>query len=380
MRISQRELHTTLRYTILSLLVLMAGLVSTGAVQAQPPALPTVIPGLPGNAATAATGEVVSDQKLGSVLFFNYYISDSLSSSINTRISITNTNPVQDITVHVFMVDAWTCNTADFFLCLTRNQTSTFIVSDVDPNTAGYIVAVAVDSDGKPTSFNYLAGEEYAVTPTGHRYGLSAVAAARRDGLASSPINSDGVSATIFFNGTQYDSLPQALMLDSFPSQTSAPGSSIGDSRMYIYSPASDLLNGSGRFAGTLFFLIFDDQENAFSGQVALNCYLASDKHRISSIRTAPNLSSIVPPGRTGWARFYAAGSMTVTSNTTGGTRNLDGAPLLGATATRIGSYNGGHNLRYLTSFAQGFSISIPVIAPDCGPASFRQTDNGSSI
>jgi hypothetical protein len=31
-------------------------------------------------------------------------------------------------------------------------------------------------------------------------------------------------------------------MLDSFPSQTSSPGSSIGDTRMYVYSPINDLL------------------------------------------------------------------------------------------------------------------------------------------
>jgi hypothetical protein len=378
MRISHRGLHTT-PLLILALLTVVS-LLHNPAIAQSPPPFPTVIQGLPGAPTTAALGQAVSDSKLGSVLFYNYYVSDSLSSTINTRISITNTNPVQDIAVHIFMVDSTTCNTADFFICLTRNQTSTFVVSDLDPNTAGYIVAVAVDSEGKPTSFNYLAGEEYAVTPTGHRYGLAAVAAARRDGLASSPLNSDGVSSTIFFNGTQYDFLPQATMLDSFPSQTSAPGSSLGDTRMYIYSPATDLLNGSGRFVGNLFFLIFDDQENSFSGQVGLNCYLTSDKHRISSIRTAPNLSTIVPPGRTGWARFYAVGAMTVTSNTVGGTKNLDGAPLLGATATKIGSYNGGHNLRYLTSFAQGFSISIPVIQPDCGPTDFLPAINGGSI
>jgi hypothetical protein len=80
-------------------------------VAAQIPPLPTVIPGLNGNAASAATGNAVSDQKLGSVLFLNYYISDSLSATINTRISLTNANPVQDIAVHIFMVDSVNCTT-----------------------------------------------------------------------------------------------------------------------------------------------------------------------------------------------------------------------------------------------------------------------------
>jgi len=344
------------------------------------------LPGIPGSSdavrrASMTPGEVVSDIKLGSVLFFNYYVSDSLSSSINTRVSLTNANPIQDIAIHIFLVDTTTCNTADFYICLTRNQTTTFVLSDVDPDTAGYLLAVAVDSEGKPTSFNYLAGEQYTVAPTGHRYGMAAISAARLDGVnSSSPVNSDSISSTLFFNGSQYDYLPQSLMIDSFPSQTSSPGSPIGDTRMYVYSPLSSLLSGSGSFAGTLFFLIFDDQENSFSGQLALNCYISSDKQRISSVRTAPNLSTIVPSGRTGWARFYAVGALNVISNTTGGTRTLDGAPLLGSSATRMGAFNGGRNLRFLTSFAQGFSITIPVIHPDCGPTDYLPQTNGSSI
>ena len=342
----------------------------------------TTIAGLPGSHQTATTGSTVGDIKPGSVLFYNYYVSDSLSSTIDTRITITNTNPTSPVIVHIFMVDSISCNIADFFVCLTQNQTTAFLVSDLDPDTSGYIVAVAVDSLGRPTSFNYLAGEEYAVAPTGHRFGLSAVSAARLDGATvSSPLNSNVVTSTMFFNGAQYDYLPQAVMLDGFPSQTSAPGLSLGDTRLYLYSPLNDLATGGRGFSGNVFFLIFDDQENGFSGQLPLSCYLASDKHRISSVRTVPNLASVVPPGRSGWARFYAVGSYTVASNTSGGSRTLDGAPLLGATATRIGAFNGGHNLRYLTTFVQGFSITIPVISPpECDISEYIPAASGSSI
>lgn len=342
----------------------------------------TTIAGLPGDHKVATTGNTVNDIKTGSVLFYNHYISDSLSSTIDTRVSITNTHPTSSVTVHVFMIDSITCTTADFFVCLTRNQTVTFLVSDLDPDTSGYLLAVAVDSLGRPTSFNYLAGEQYVVAPTGHRFGLSAVAAARLDGSSfSSPINSDGVTSTLFFNGSQYDYLPQSVMLDSFPSQTSAPGLSIGDTRLYLYSPLNNLVTAGSRFSGNVFFLIFDDEENGFSGQLPLSCYLASDKQRISSVRTVPNLGSVVPAGRTGWARFYSIGSLTITSNVTGGQKTLDGVPLLGATATRVAAFNGGHNLRYLTTFVQGFSITIPVISPpECDATGYVPTGNGSSI
>ncbi|HKE03114.1 MAG TPA: hypothetical protein VKE91_03595, partial [Blastocatellia bacterium] len=121
------------------------------------------IPGLPGGAAVAAQGLGVSENKLGSVLFFNYYTSDAASSQVDSRVNITNVNSVQDVVVHIFFVDSVTCNIADSFLCLTGNQTSSFATSDIDPNVTGYIVVVAVDSLGRPASFNYLAGDELVV-------------------------------------------------------------------------------------------------------------------------------------------------------------------------------------------------------------------------
>ena len=374
---SGRQIRQTPATVLILLTLGLVVLMSTVTLAQQ-----TSIPGLPGSHATATSGNTVNDIKPGSVLFYNYYVSDSLSSTIDTRISITNTNPTSSVTVHIFMVDSITCTIADFFVCLTQNQTVTFIVSDIDPDTAGYVLAVAVDSLGRPTSFNYLAGEEFVVAPTGHRFGLSAVAAARLDGAyVSSPTNSDIVTSTLFFNGSQYDYLPQSLMLDSFPSQTAAPGLSLGDTRLYLYSPLHSLVVPGRNFSGNLFFLIFNDNENGFSGQLPLSCYLASDKQRISSVRTVPNLGSVVPAGRTGWARFYAVGTMTIPSDVTGGQKVLDGTPLLGATATRIGSFNGGHNLRFLTTFVQGFSITIPVISPpECDSSDYIPAGNGSSI
>jgi hypothetical protein len=342
--------------------------------------LPQTIPGLPGNAADAALGLGVSENKLGSVLFYNYYTSDALSAQINTRISITNANPTQDIAVHFFFVDSVTCNVADVFTCLTKNQTLSFDATDFDPNVTGYLIAIAVDSEGRPISFNYLAGDELVVTPTAHRFGLSAVAAARRDGNFASPINSDGVSATMFFDGRQYDYLPFATVLDSFPSQVSGIGAPLADTRLYVYSPLSDLVLGENSFSGLLFFLVYDDQERGFSGQLPLNCFITSDKQRVTSIRTAPNINTIVPAGRTGWMKFYASGKQTIRGNTEGCTVQLSNAPLMGATATRIGGYTGGHNLRYATTFnAPGYSITIPVLAPPCGPDLDLQ-EKGSSL
>lgn len=337
------------------------------------------IQGLPGSAADASQGRGISENKLGSVLFFNYYTSDALSSQVNTRFNITNVNPSQDVVVHVFFVDSNTCSIADAFLCLTGNQTTTFLASDLDPNITGYLVAVAVDTQGRPVSFNYLAGDELVVTSTAHRFGLAAMAAARRDGNFASPINADGTTATMFFNSAQYDSLPYSMVLDSFPSQVGAVGAPLADTRIYVYTPMSDLVTGN-LFSGTLFFLMHDDAEHTFSGSLPLNCFLASDKQRITSVRTSPPINTIVPTGRTGWAAFYGNGSPKIVCNPSGATVTLANVPLMGATATKVGAFSGGHNLRYATTFnAPGYSITIPVIPPSCG-SSVEYPTNGSSL
>ena len=345
------------------------------------------IPGLPGNAAAAAFGAGVSENKLGSVLFFNYYVSDLNSTQINTRINITNVNPAQDIALHLFFVSGLTCSVADTEICLTRNQTTSFLVSEIDPNVSGYLVVVAVDNLGRPTGFNYLAGDESVVAPTGHKFGLAAVAAARLDatndtGTApatvtnySSSINDATGTATMLFDGRQYDYLPYTMVLDNFPSQVS--GSPLGDTRLYVYSPLSDLTGGGSGFSGSLFFLIYGDQEDQHSGQLPLNCYLTSDKQRISSVRTVPNLNSVVPAGHSGWASFYALGSKTIACDSTGRTTTTTNAPLMGATATKVSAFTGGHNLRYATIFP-AYSITVPVIGPPNCPSVSRTARDGS--
>ena len=96
-----------------------------------------------------------SDQKQGSILFYNTYTSGATSGNTqNTRINITNTSVTGAAFVHLYFV-AEGCSIADSYICLTATQTASFLASDVDPGISGYLVAVAVDGVlGCPVSKN----------------------------------------------------------------------------------------------------------------------------------------------------------------------------------------------------------------------------------
>jgi hypothetical protein len=87
-----------------------------------------------------APESAVSDQKVGSVLVFNFYTSDATApGSPNSRLNITNTNSTTAAIVHLFFIGGSTCAAADAFICLTPNQTSSILALDIDPGSTGYV-------------------------------------------------------------------------------------------------------------------------------------------------------------------------------------------------------------------------------------------------
>jgi hypothetical protein len=162
----------------------------------------------------------VSDQKAGSVLVYNLYSSSiAAPNSQNTRISITNTNPACLSRCTLFFVDGATCSIADSLVCLTPNQTASFLASDIDPGTTGYIVAVASDLvTGCPVNFNYLIGDEYVKLSSGHAANLAAEGfAALAGGLPA--CNGLSVTALLSFDGASYNRAPRVLAASNVPSR-----------------------------------------------------------------------------------------------------------------------------------------------------------------
>src|SRR5262249_24375802 len=115
----------------------------------------------------------VSDQKAGSVLIYPIYTSSVGQNNQNSRHAITHIHPVLKAFVHLFFV-ADNCAVSDAFICLTPNQTSVFLASDLDPGTTGHMIAVAIDQQtGCPVNFNFLIGDEYVKFSSGHAANLA---------------------------------------------------------------------------------------------------------------------------------------------------------------------------------------------------------------
>ncbi|MBL8186728.1 MAG: hypothetical protein JNK38_01900 [Acidobacteria bacterium] len=297
-----------------------------------------------------------SDQKAGSILFYNIYTSGPTSGNTeNTRINITNTNSSVrgDAFVHLYFVSAG-CAIADSYICLTPNQTASFLTSDIDPGVKGYIVAVAVDGvNGCPISFNYLIGDEYVKMATGHATNLGAVAFAASPGVRDEggPIgcDSNSVTATLNFDGNNYNRVPAVLALDNIGSRAD------GNDTMVIINRVGGNLGIGASSLGTLFGLFYDDAENVLSFSVTGGCQLMSSISN-NFPRITPRFETFVPAGRTGWVKIY---SQTGTIGILGSAINLNANA-----ASSAGAFNGGHNLHHLTLTTA--SYVVPVFPPSC--------------
>jgi hypothetical protein len=275
---------------------------------------------------------ILSDQKPGSVLFFNKYTSDPIPTEgreEDTQINITNTNQHSSVEIHLFFVDGRTCKPADTFCFLTPNQTLSFRMSEFDPGVQGYIIIVAT-SGGLPTLFNHLIGDAYIREADGRQANLPAVSVARRCSGTVSP-NGDG-TASLIFDGVEYDRLPQVVAVSSFNSQMT------DSTHLAIYSPTNNLMTEGASSIG-IFTLVYDDAEHVRSTSFRVSCYAQIP---LSSLRVINGLNNFVPAGHTGWVRL-----------------SCSGRPLLGAVLHLGPFFNGGHNLHHLT-LLDSYTILVP--------------------
>ncbi len=293
----------------------------------------------------------VSDQKAGSVLFYNLYSSSiAAPNAQNTRIAITNTNPALPIAVHLFFVDGATCSIADSLICLTPNQTASFLASDIDPGTTGYIVAVASDlRTGCPINFNYLIGDEYVKLSSGHAANLAAEGfAALAGGLPA--CNGLSVTALLSFDGASYNRAPRVLAASNVPSRAN------GNDTLIVLNRVGGSLAAGASTLGALFGILYDDAENPLSFTFTAGLCQFRSSLNSSFPRVAPRFEQFIPAGRSGWAKFYSQSDIA-----------LLGAQLNFNTnaGTAANAFNQGHNLHKLT-LTTAATLTIPIFPPNC--------------
>jgi hypothetical protein len=315
-------------------------------------AIKTIIASCGGGAVSAA----VSDQKPGSALFYNIYTSNSVNAQENTLISITNTNPTTSVYLHLFFVDGRTCAARDFSICLTRSQTATFKASDYDPDTTGYLFAIAANADGCPINFNYLVGSEYVRFASGHfaklgAEGISSVAAGRElpdstgtRSLVIGNCNQAESKVDLLFDGRMYDRLPRTIAADNTRNLSDS------ETLMILNAPGGSLIDGAMAI-GSVFGLLYDDLERQVSFSFSRDSCQSLTRISDAFPLTAPRYSRLIT--RSGWMKFWST---------------TDQA-LLGAMISRPLSFignNEGHNLHHLTYTSNPVVIEAPVFPLNC--------------
>lgn len=300
----------------------------------------------------------VSDQHPGSILFFNFYTSSATMPNLqNSRVSITNTSTTSSSIVHLFFVDGASCSPSNRFICLTPNQTVSFLASDQDPGTTGYLMALAVDSQGCPVAHNFLIGNVFIKMESGHQANLEADGfSALYNGTAP---GCDGNTTTfnLLFDGNStgttasYDRVPRVVALSKIPAVADG-----NDTRLIVIRVGGSLLTGTTPI-GNLFGFVFDDLENPHSITLSgLPCQLV---RRIDNNfpRTSPPLEDFISSGKTGWLKVYTP---------------VDDGGLLGSVLNRNvnvasapNAFVGGHNLHKLTLSASN-TLTVPVFPPGC--------------
>ena len=254
----------------------------------------------PGPGSMPASDGAMGGLKPGSLLIFNLYTSGTTAARSDSRLALTNTSPTGSVTLHLFFVAGQTGSVADSLIELTPNETTSFLASDIDPDTTGYLIAVAVDRSGCPVAFNHLIGEALVRVESGHAAALTALPVAVVDPAALT-CDPGAPTVELRFDGARYEKLPRALAVSSLPS------SRRGLEPLLIINRIGGSLVEADSSSWSLAGLLFDDLERGASFTMTGTGSQLRGLLGQNYPRTSPRYETLIPAGRTGWMRFAAA-------------------------------------------------------------------------
>ena len=288
---------------------------------------------------------VLSGQKTASMLIYPLYTSGANLALQDSRFVLTNASADLTSYVHLFFVDGADCSVADMFVTLTPSQTVSFLASDLDPTTTGYLIALAVDDFGFPQHFNHLLGSVYVKFESGHSANLPAVGvAALAGGIRPVMPSESDTTMDLYLDGISYSEVPRTMALSNVPSRADG-----NQTMMVLNRIGGDLAGGGGLALTSLYGLLYDDRENAKSytmpgGSCQLRVMLNG-----TSVRTVPRFDALIPAGRTGWMKISSASD-----------EGIVGAMI---NYNPSNGFNQGHLLHVLST-TRSAVIKVPLMAP----------------
>ncbi len=239
----------------------------------------------------------------GSLLLFPKYDNRTVQ---RTLFTVTNVHPSQTIDVHFVFRDGTTCLEFNYTERLTPKDTITLLTSTVNPGSGqGYAYAYAQNTHtGQPVVFNHLIGQALAIDGIAtFEYALDAVSF---EGIGSGPgtitdVDGDGRRD---LNGLEYAQAPDEILIPRFLGQTQNTASEL----VFVD------LSGGPAFQVVVDYLVYNDNEEAFSGQHLFRCWQCVRASDLSGTFSNDFLSTLnsndlneiqgLPGQETGWARF----------------------------------------------------------------------------
>jgi hypothetical protein len=215
----------------------------------------------------------------GSLLLFPEF---DHSSGQNTLLTVTNTNRdaiTGAIRVHFKYVSgvpgSTLCTEADRIEFLTPGDTLTVLTSAHNPGpfNRGFVYVYAVNVATQAVSFDFLAGDALQIdSGKALQHSLSPLnlRAVPAQGLGTD-LDGDGLRD---LNGLEYEGAPAKVLIPRFMGQDAGY-----QSELVLIG-----LSGGSQFTTLLDFLMFNDNEEVFSGQYSFRCWQKAPLSSISAM------------------------------------------------------------------------------------------------